>query len=559
MNVSIHIGQRRSIRRRACRWMGSSARWWTWTLVVVSVAALPVLGYADDVSVPLSMLIPPAVSEIELSYVGERTTPVVTLSGPPAAVPSLPYRPFEPILDLRGGFGDARVFGSCQDRKPRSQDGIDLQRAAGSGLRCGRRIPLHQAEIAVDLLSYETLRIRGHATGRVVVALEDRAAGRREDNLPLATVTGPFDLTLSLKEIGRKLDLRSLTALVVSTEAAGAHIVFDQIEAAQPSVRPARPAEIGFWVWTYREAIRDPDALLATCRSQRCSRVLIQMPSQADDDALWRHYARLLMTLQEAGIAAFALDGYPEAIQEPHRLADKIQRLLALMKPGGLSGIQLDIEPYLLPGFLQEEAQLRRYIETIDALKDAIGGRVRLSMVIPFWLASPTLAGRPLAYAVMDRVDEVAVMSYRTDLDEVQDIAEDILRYGDLVGTRVWLAVETTPLPVEQHVVLRREPDPARADAMLDYDRRLLQWMPPAGGGGLNLSARREWFRIHHRFTVRPERLTFAGRSRAEVSAAVTRIVDMTAHASFSGVIIHDIDGFRALMESGGKGDSRRE
>ncbi len=547
MSVSIHIGQCRSIRRRVCRWSGFSPVWWNWTLAVASVVVLPVVGYAEDISVPLSIPIPPAVSEIELSYVGERTTPAVTLSGPPAAVPSLPYRPFVPILDLRGLFGEARLFGSCQGPQTLSKEGIDLQRAPGKGLRCGQRIPLHQAEIAVDLLSYETLRIRGHATGRVVVALEDRAAAQREDNLPLATVMGPFDLTLPLKGIGQKLDLRSLTALVVSTETAGAHILFEQIEAAQPSVVSRGPVGIGFWVWTYREAIRDPNALLATCRMQGCSRVLIQMPSQADDDGLWRHYARLLMTMQEAGVAAFALDGYPEAIQEPHKLADKIQRLLALVKPGGISGVQLDIEPYLLQGFLKDEAQLRRYVETIETLKDVIGGRVRLSMVIPFWLAAPTLAGRPLAYAVMDRVDEVAVMSYRTDLDEVQDIAEDILRYGDLVGTRVWLAVETTPLPVEQHVVLRREMDPDRADAMLDYDRRLLQWMPLPGGS--NLSTRREWFRIHHRFTVRPERLTFAGRSRAEVSASVKRIVEMTSHPSFSGVIIHDVDGFRALPD----------
>ncbi len=521
--------------------------WWSWTLAVVSVVALPVLGYAEDISVPLSIPIPPAVAEIELSYVGERTTPVVAFSGPPAAVPSLPYRPFAPILDLRDRFGDARVFGSCQGQQTRMQGGIDLQRALGNGRRCGQRIPLHQAEIAVDLLSYETLRIRGRATGQVVVALEDRAAGQREDNLPLAAVTGPFDLTLSLREIGRRVDLRTLTALVVSTEAASAHILFEQIEAAQPSFVPRGPTGIGFWVWKYREAIRDPNALLATCRVQSCSRVLIQMPSQADDDGVWRSYARLLMVMQEAGVAAFALDGYPEAIQEPRRLADKIQRLLALVKSGGISGIQLDIEPYLLPGFLNDETQLLRYVETIDTLNDVIGGRVRLSMVIPFWLASPTIAGRPLVYAVMDRVDEVAVMSYRTDLDEVQDIADDILRYGDLVGTRVWLAVETTPLPVEQHVVLRRESDPDRADAVLDYDRRLLQWMPPAGG--LSGSIRREWFRIHHRFTVRPERLTFAGRSRAEVSASVKRIAEMTSHPSFSGVIIHDVDGFRALPE----------
>ncbi|MCC6140796.1 MAG: hypothetical protein IT389_09305 [Nitrospira sp.] len=529
----------------------------TWTLAVAAAVALPLLGQAEDIAVPRSIPISPAVAEIELSYVGERTTPVVTLGGPPAAEPSLPYRPLAPILDLRGLFGEAQAFGSCQGQETRPQEGIDLPWIAGSGMRCGQRIPLHRADVALDLLSYGTLRIRGHATGQVVVALEDRAGGQREDNLPLATVTGPFDLTLPLKKIGRRLDLRSLTALVVSAETAGAHIAFEQIEAAQPAPVPAKPAGVGFWVWTYREAIRDPQALLAICLVQRCSRVLIQMPSQMDDDEIWRRYAGLLATIQEAGVAAFALDGYPEAIQEPLKLADKIERLLALVKPGGMSGVQLDIEPYLLPGFLQDEAQLRRYVETIETLKGAIGNRVRLSMVIPFWLASPTLAGRPLAYAVMDRVDEVAVMSYRTDLDEVQDIAEDILRYGDLVGARVWLAVETTPLPVEQHVVLRREPDPARADAMLDYDRRLLQWLPLAEG--VNRSTRREWFRIHRRFTVRPERLTFAGRSQAEVSASVKRIVEMTAHPSFAGVIIHDVDGFRALAEPGVKDDARKQ
>ena len=224
----------------------------------------------------------------------------------------------------------------------------------------------------------------------------------------------------------------------------------------------------------------DLETMLTTCRSQGCSRLLIQMPSQTADDAVWSEYAGLLTKVRDAGIEAMALDGYPEAIQEPHRLTDKIERLLGLLKPGTLFGVQLDIEPYVLAGFLQDEAQLRRYLETIDIVKEVIAGRARLSMVIPFWLASPTIAGRPLAYAVMDRADEVAVMSYRTDTGEVQDIAEDILRYGDLIGIPVWLALETTPLPVEQHVVLRRETQPARVDAVLDHDLRLLQWSSPS-------------------------------------------------------------------------------
>lgn len=53
--------------------------WWSWPLAAMSLVVLPVLGYAEDISVPLSIPIPPVVAEIELSYVGERTTPVVAL------------------------------------------------------------------------------------------------------------------------------------------------------------------------------------------------------------------------------------------------------------------------------------------------------------------------------------------------------------------------------------------------------------------------------------------------------------------------------------------------
>lgn len=547
MNRSSHISQSVSVPGRVCERRRLCSRSWERVLVGAVVFVLPPLAHSGDIAIPDSVAIPPEVYEIELSYVGEQAAPAVTLNGPPDTAPSLPYRPFAPILDLRSMLGAVRPFGSCRESQVDVQTGIELQRIAGGGGQCGQRLSLAPAEIPLDVLSYETLRIRGRATGRVVVALEDLAGGRREDNLPVATVTGPFDLVLSLKDIGRHLDLRSVTALVVSTPEAGAHIVFEQIDAVQRPGAPVRPAGTGFWVWTYREAIRDPRAMLDTCLAQKCSRVLIQMPSHSDGDALWSEYARLLTAVRQSGTSVFALDGYPEAIQEPHRLADKIQRLLALMKPGVLSGIQLDIEPYLLPEFLKDEAQLRRYIATIDTLKECIGGRARLSMVIPFWLASPSIAGRPLAYAVMDRVDEVAVMSYRTDVDEVQEISEDILRYGDLTGIPVWLAVETTPLPVERHVVLRREMQPDLADAVLDNDRRLFQWVPPAGASVA--SSGRKWFRIHHRFTVRPERLTFAGRPQADVSAFVKRIAEATPHRSFSGVIIHDLGGFRALGE----------
>ena len=487
------------------------------------------------------------VHEIELTYAGKGTDPTVAFSGPAPATAPLPYRPFLPILELRAGLGAGHVFGPCQGQAVRSDSSLEVKWTADHATRCGQRIELRPGGRPVDLMSYQMLRLRGRATGQVVVAVEDVAGHEREHNHPLATVTGVFDLSIPLKEIGRGVDLRYLTALVLSSEGSSGQIQFDRVEVLQSEAARKRVVGTGFWVWNYRAAIQEPHTMLTTCRMQACSRVLIQMPSLTDDEVLWRDYARLLSLVQEAGIDALALDGYPEAIQEPHLLADKIRRLLQLVRPGVLSGVQLDIEPYLLPGFLDDDAQLRRYLGTIEIMHEAIQGRTRLSMVIPFWLATPTVGGRPLAYAVMDRADEVAVMSYRTDLDEVQDIAEDILRYGDVIGTPVWLAVETTLLPVEQHVVLRRDSRSDRADAFLDREHRRLRWKPISEADASTGSG--EWFRVHRRFTVRPERLTFAGRSRVEVSKAISQILDSTLHPSFAGVIIHDLDGFRALSE----------
>ena len=559
MSVSTHIDQCVSAGRGLARnripgksvgsvWKQGAGRFFVATVLLGAAAGSIVwlsLAQADDIS--LSSPIPSTVHEIELTYVGKSTDPTVAFSGPAPTAAPLPYRPFVPILELGPGLGGAQVFGSCRGEAVRTDSRLEFKWTAGEATRCGQRIELRPNGRPVDLMSYQMLRLRGRATGQVVVGVEDLAGHHREHNHPLATVTGTFDLAIPLKEIGRGVDLRYVTALVVSTEGQGGQIQFDRMAVTHSGPVKKQSVGTGFWVWNYRAAIQDSQTLLAVCREQGCSRLLIQMPSLNDEEALWQEYARLLTLVQEAGIDALALDGYPEAIQEPYLLADKVGRLLQLVRPGALSGIQLDIEPYLLPGFLEDDAQLRRYLRAIEIVKDAIQGRTTLSMVIPFWLATPAVGGRPLAYAVMDRADEVAVMSYRTDLDEVQDIAEDILRYGDVIEKPVWLAVETTVLPLEQHIVLRRDPRPDRADAFLDRRHGLLRWKPISEEDRATLPG--EWFRIHHRFTVKPEGVTFAGRSRVEVSKAIRQILDTTSHPSFAGVMIHDLDGFRALSE----------
>jgi hypothetical protein len=96
---------------------------------------------------------------------------------------------------------------------------------------------------------------------------------------------------------------------------------------------------------------------------------------------------------------------------------------------------------------------------------------------------------------------------------------------------------------VERHVILKRAARRDLADAYLDATGQRLVLSPPLATAGLT------WFRVDHRVTVRPERLTFAHRTRQQVRAAVATLMQTVDHRSLAGVLVHDLDGFMALTE----------
>lgn len=506
-------------------------------LVLQSARTLP-----EEIVVPDS--ISSEVDEIELLYIDENPVPAVSLkTKADSPLPPSSYRPSEPTLELLPWFSQGQRLGYCETHRERVGHTTTLHLEPPNP--CG--LPLQKQGQLLDALSYTTLHLRGTTTGQVTFSLADHETDLRKDNVPVKTVTGPFDLHVSLKEAGRRLDLRRLSTLVVKADGGNVQLALEECTLTRETDTARSSPGIGFWVWDYRAAITDPLAMIRACQTAGCSRVLIQIPAMSEDETLWASYATVFPFAKARHIDVFALDGYPEAIQEPAVLAAKVKRLLTLVHGDAIAGVQVDIEPYLVPGFFADASGPRRYLETIDHLKEAIAGRTRLSVVMPFWFTSPTIQGRPIAYSVMDRVDEVAIMSYRTEIDEIQALADDTLRYGTLAQVPVWLAVETTPLPVERHLVLRREERREFADAYVDDDRHRLVMEPPPRS--VDTPRRLIWFRLHHRVTVRPERVTFAGRSRTEVRAMVKTIAQETRNQSLAGVLIHDLKGFLALQE----------
>jgi hypothetical protein len=502
----------------------------------------PSVAFTQDLMIPGQRALTD-VEEIELVYAGSQPIPKIIVRGRQTANSFVlsSHRPSDDRLDLSTQAGAWQPMATCQASEVRLISPLHLRIDRQGSAPCGAVWSLQTTNKSLDALSFRTLLVRGTTSSPVKMELVD---AQRAHSVAERLI-GHFSLEVPLASLAREVDLRQLTQIRLVTET-DVDLVIDELAFSTPTSDSPPTPSMGFWYWDYRSAIRDPESMVTACRKQHCRRILLQLPDVHDSDDIWNAYAQLFAVTKSADIELCALDGAPDMIDHTTPLISKLDRLLGLMGNQNLPGVQLDIEPYLLDGFPEDNTIFDRYLDTIDRVKSALRGRAKLSVVIPFWFSSTIHRQRPLAFSVMDRVDEVAVMSYRTDADEVMAISDDILRYGALAHVPVWLALETTSLLLERHVILKREYRTALADGVLDPVRRTLTLEPQKTMESPEQD-HRMWFRIHHRTVVRPERLSFAGRTEQDVQRMITNLFAQIHQANFAGLVIHDLPGYLAL------------
>lgn len=516
--------------------------------LLISLAAVPAMVAAHEIprvvvgtgTVSYQGSVPIAVQQLDVVYIVGREPTLVFKTAPDPVAPRR-IRPVELRVNLLDHILDVRSEPGCELLREVSTAVLTVRTVGPGDLPCPILFAVAQAGTRLDLLSYQSMTLRGSVSVPISITLVDSRTAWRDIRSLLEQRPGQFDVTVPLMSGAKEIDLRDVTMVAVIPQQGGVVLRFDELSVARWQPPPQAHRRIGFWVWDYREATTQRSTLVEVCRSLQCGRLVVQMPALDDPEEIWLRYVALLQTIQRQGIEAFALDGYPEAILDARPLLKKVERLREVMHGQLPAGVQLDIEPYLLDGFLNDPQGYEKYLETHAQVKRALAGQARLSIVMPFWLTSQALRNRSVAFAAMDLADEVAIMSYRTDLAELRGLVEDQLSYADLIGLPVWLAVETQSLPLEKHVRLAHVARRDLATAYLDRTNKRLVFAPPSGGD------ERDWFRIVGRTTVRPERLTFSGRSRREVDAMI-RGLDLTLpNRSFAGVLIHDYPGFLAL------------
>lgn len=464
--------------------------------------------------------------------------------------------------------------------------------------------PAERTYLHTGAAAFLYFEVRGGKGGEdLTLRVADRSWDDKGDSLPIGKVAlfvpnGHItrnwqSVRVPLSALPRGIEHEELASLVLSAERDGAGEVFirnlaliadenTEVPRGTASKRGmVRPLHRALWVWRTRAIVGDPaenDALLAICESEQISDVFLQLlPAKK---GRLRHASDLVemlplvAALHGKGVRVQALDGAPEFALKAHH-DQVLATTKAVIKSNRQSraaerfdGIRFDNEPYLLPGFAgpQKESILRDYLEILDkAHAITMAAKLPLGADIPFWFDShdrfqepiARLDGRPISELVMDRVENVAIMAYRTSVygpDGVIAHCLDEIEYAELTGKDVLIALESVRLPDE--ILQEFTPGGGEGDFLL---------LRAVGKGKLRVTwfAEEQAMSAHRRAAASPgtrllrvrfeasapsDKLSFHKRSRKAMSEAMTSIAEeLSGHSSLRGFAMHAFDSMRML------------
>ena len=456
--------------------------------------------------------------------------------------------------------------------------------------------------------AYLTFAIRGERGGEdLALHIADRAWEEREGSLPIADVAsflpgGRVETTwqrawVPLDSWPPSLGTQELASLVFLSNGEGSGRVFLKDiaftttgDAEIPTVasvdEPGRSLRRAMWLWETPAVTSGPDVrrrLVQFCRTEGITDLFLQLPYEAERiDERWaiswdRESLRpLIAELHSAGVTVHALDGDPRfSLPEWHeRVIATVQSITDYNRESPtdqrFDGIRHDIEPYLLPGFggVRGTQILRQYL-TIVAASRALAAQAGLvyGVDIPAWFDERNeffepvadVEGRPVSELIIDIVDNVGIMDYRTHAygaDGTIAHARSELRYAADVGKRVFLGLETVELPDETDFAFSSEGSGGARIVVekIDGERARISLIGEEAwerlGGRPNTTTGAVTLRASRVTSVPSDKLSFAGYSSGDLEVVIEQTaLELQQFESFYGFAIHSYESFRPWLE----------
>lgn len=389
------------------------------------------------------------------------------------------------------------------------------------------------------------LEIKAEGRGRFGVAVSDEAALNNEAPRPVGTMRATS---------GRKVTSFRLPphregwrAVTLTCPVGEGHLTLNRVSVtvlAEETSPPPRSA----WIWSPAAWMTSEGkaSLWAHVRDENLSVLFVTVPVEGGAVRDPQLLSAFIAYAARRGVTVWAVAGDPHDVlpsARPALLARAeayVAYNAAVPAAQRLAGLQLDIEPYLLPGFALAPGYWReRYLETFRVVHEALGGRLPLDLVVPVWWGTHPEWGERFFHGVASLGVSLTVMNYRTHPDALRAGAQPFLDAGDRFGYKVRMGLETGPLPDEQRRTYH--PAPAGTPATLWLQDQgavpslVLLANPRADLAGTAYVFTRET-------TAPASNLTF-GRDRSRREEVVRALaVEWSASKSFAGVALHGLD-----------------
>jgi hypothetical protein len=248
-------------------------------------------------------------------------------------------------------------------------------------------------------------------------------------------------------------------------------------------------------------------------------------------------------------------------------------------------GIHLDVEPYLLPGFNgpRHTEILEGYLELLLKVgAQAHRAKLIIGADIPFWYSEldefthdvSTIRFRgitkPTYQHIIDNVDNVAVMSYRTTSSGMDGIVAHSLgeiRYAQQAGKTVFVGLETGPIFDERVLTFRGRPHTGdinsqqgehlfsipSGDSLKFYlvsENQLKDFAAFVRSLSINQKTFFHWT-TDNSVSVPGVRLSFATLGIKEFNRTMREtLLDLGQYKSFAGFAVHHYSSYKILLDS---------
>jgi hypothetical protein len=459
--------------------------------------------------------------------------------------------------------------------------------------------PIERVFFDASPFSFLTFKIRG-GSGNEALALQvaDREWEQKEDSLrigqvgsflPAGTITREWQQAwVPLSQLPHRIEKSELAGLIfLALEGGGMvqvqDIAFTLSEGAYP-IKPDLPrtaepaAGKAMWLWETFKLLKNraaQDQLLEFCSDNGITELFLQVPyeqeKQGDDWIVeWdRPGLRDLLTrLHSQGLYCHALDGDARfALREWH---DRVKALLReiirfnreSVPEARFDAVRYDIEPYILPQFagVQKNDIMSQYLSLLKDLKAmSEESGMEMGVDIPFWFDSlnrffepvAPYRGRPYSEAILDVVDNVGIMDYRTrayGADGTITHADRELRYAEKRGKKIYVGLETGKLPDETILDFEAVEGPSTlAVRKLEGTRAALEWFPP----GSQAPENRELLLFQSSsIPVPASKITFFNKTRRDLERVIRQTAqEFARYKSFAGFALHSYQSLRPWLE----------